>query len=182
MRKLNVGDEVFVTGKIHVLRDATHKRIFEENRKPPVSLKGTIVFHAAPSYRKENNTYKIISIGSTTSMRMEKYTPRLIKEYGVKAIIGKGGMGRETTRAMREHGAVYLLYPGGCSALATSFIKRVEKVYWEDLYGEALWEIFVEDFGPMIVGIDSHGNNIFDQVSIDARKRASQFLGAKIDL
>jgi len=168
---LNAGDWVTLTGKIYIMRDKTHIRLFEEHVKLPVSLAGYAVLHAAPSYKKVGGKYEIISVGPTTSMRMEKYTPDLLREYGVKAIIGKGGMGEATRKALVSNIAVYLEYVGGAAALLTDQIIDVTGVWWEDLLGEALWEIYVKDMGPMIVAMDAYGRDLFKEVSTEAKSR-----------
>ncbi|MEM0073090.1 MAG: FumA C-terminus/TtdB family hydratase beta subunit [Thermoplasmatales archaeon] len=173
---LKVGDWVTLTGKIYIMRDRTHYRLFEEKAKLPISLSGYAVLHAAPSFKKNNGRYEIITVGPTTSMRMEKYTPQLISTYGVKAIIGKGGMGEETRKALRLNSAVYLEYVGGTSALLLDQITEVTNVWWEDLYGEALWEINVAEMGPMIVSMDSSGRDLFNEVSNNAKTKIADIL------
>jgi tartrate/fumarate subfamily iron-sulfur-dependent hydro-lyase beta chain len=161
---LQLGEQVCVDGTVYILRDATHQRIFDEKVPPPPSLEGAMVLHGAPSFEKQGDRYTIVSVGPTTSMRVEKYTPSLIERYGVRGIIGKGGMGPATAEAMHQHHAVYLALVGGSSALITSQIESVEDVWWPDLYGEALWKIRVKDLGPAVVAIDCHGNNLFENV------------------
>jgi tartrate/fumarate subfamily iron-sulfur-dependent hydro-lyase beta chain len=170
-RSLTLGEEVCVDGTIFILRDATHQRIFEEHVPPPTSLEGAIVLHGAPSFEKQGDRYTIVSLGPTTSMRVEKYTPGLIERYGVRGVIGKGGMGPATTAAMQQYNGVYLALVGGSSALVTSQVESVEEVWWPDLYGEALWKIRVKELGPAIVAIDCHGHNLFQNVQRAALDR-----------
>ncbi|MCL7389556.1 MAG: FumA C-terminus/TtdB family hydratase beta subunit [Thaumarchaeota archaeon] len=177
IQDLRVGDEVYVDGTLIIMRDATHWRIFEEKVEPPIDLRGAAILHSAPSYQVIDNKRKIITFGPTTSMRVEKYTPLLIEKYGVKAIIGKGGMGRNTTEAMKKFKAVYLIFPGGASAIAMTKLQDVEEVYWTDLYGEALWKVRVRNFGPAIVAIDTLGNNLTLEVERRAMEKFKEKYG-----
>ncbi|MCI4323449.1 MAG: FumA C-terminus/TtdB family hydratase beta subunit [Thermoplasmata archaeon] len=176
---LRVGDEVTLDGTIFILRDATHQRIFEEQIPPPPSLVGAVVIHGAPSFEKHGDRYTILSMGPTTSMRVEKYTPSLIEKYGVRAVVGKGGMGPGTTAAMKQFHAVYLALVGGSSALVTSQIEEVEELWWPDLYGEALWKIRVKGLGPALVAIDCQGNNLFQSVQGTALGRIDAILSGR---
>jgi tartrate/fumarate subfamily iron-sulfur-dependent hydro-lyase beta chain len=156
---LKIGDEVYISGYVYILRDATLRRIFEEKSNLPVELKGQVVLFGAPSFIYDKGEYKILSVGVTTSQRMEKYIPSLLS-LGVKGIIGKGELSELVTPAFKDKNAVYFLFVGGAAALATSCIERVEKVWWEDLYGEALFKVKVNSLGPAFVAIDNMGNNL----------------------
>ncbi|MCL5989706.1 MAG: FumA C-terminus/TtdB family hydratase beta subunit [Candidatus Thermoplasmatota archaeon] len=173
---LQAGDWVTLSGKIFIMRDRTHYRLFEEQVDPPEPLAGYAVLHAAPSYRKIDGKYEILTVGPTTSMRMEKYTPELLTRYGVKAIIGKGGMGDETRKSLQLNSAIYLEYVGGTSALLLDQITEVTHVWWEDLYGEALFEINVLKMGPMLVSMDSHGKDLFKDVSNAAKSKIDKII------
>jgi L(+)-tartrate dehydratase beta subunit len=170
---LRIGDEVYLDGSIFVLRDATHHRIFDEHVPVPTSLKGQVVLHGAPSVQTVDGKLTIVSLGPTTSMRVERYTPALVEELGVPVVIGKGGMGPGTTAAMQRAKAVYLALVGGTSALLTSQIEAVEERWWPDLLGESLWKLRVKQFGPAIVAIDSTGQNLFADIQGEARKRVA---------
>ncbi|MDW8045532.1 MAG: FumA C-terminus/TtdB family hydratase beta subunit [Nitrososphaerota archaeon] len=161
VRALKLGDVVFLSGRLYGVRDATLIRIFDHKVEPPVDLRGYPCIHTAPGVKKVGDRYEKVCIGTTTSARMERFTRGLIEKYGVRAILGKGGLFEESTRAMKEFGAVYLAMVGGAAALSTLQIEEIEKVYWEDLFPEALWQFRVKDFGPLFVGIDAHGNNLF---------------------
>ncbi len=160
INQLKLGDEVYFSGKIYIMRDATLRRIFEEGVPPPVDLKNQIVFFGAPSFTKEADKYVILSVGVTTSQRMEKYIPSLLSKYRVKGIIGKGELSEKMNTHFKENHAVYFLFVGGAAAIATSSIQRVLNVWWEDLRGEALFEVEVKDLGPAFVAIDSEGENL----------------------
>ena len=176
VRKLRVGDVVYLNGRIIGIRDATQRRIFDEGVEPPLNLKDQVVLHTAPNARKESGRWHKICIGTTTSTRMEKYSPMLIEKYGVSGIIGKGGLLKGSLNAMKKFGAVYFSIVGGAAALETTQIEEIEEVYWEDLFPECLWVFRVRNFGPLIVSMDSHGNSIYERVISDARARLPEIL------
>lgn len=159
-------------------RDEAHKRaldFYKKNKQLPINLEGLPVFHCGPIIKKENDGWKVVAAGPTTSSRMEPLQADFIKNFKVRIVIGKGGMGKKTVDAMKKHGAVYGAFTGGVAILAAKAIKQITNVEWLDLgMPEALWILQVEDFGPLIVAIDTHGNNIFDTVqqNADAKKQA----------
>jgi len=174
IRSLKAGDIIYLSGSIVTARDAAHRRMINHikmKRLLPISLKGSAIYHCGPIMRRINGRWAVISAGPTTSMRMEPFESEIIKELGVRLIIGKGGMGLKTTRAMKNYGAVYGAFTGGAGVLAARFIKRVLDVKWLDLgMPEAMWTFLVEDFGPLVVAIDSHGNNLYNEVQVRARR------------
>jgi L(+)-tartrate dehydratase beta subunit len=160
---LNVGDLVYLDGILVTCRDVPHRRLIELGRKLPVDLRGLAIFHAGPIVKQEGNFWKMVSIGPTTSMRMEKFERAFIAETGVKLVVGKGGMGAETAQACKEHKALHCVFPGGCAVLAATQVERIENVEWEELgMPEALWVCRVKEFGPLIVSIDTKGRNLFE--------------------
>jgi fumarate hydratase subunit beta len=169
IRKLKVNDVLYVTGTIVTARDQAHKRAleyFKEGKPLPLSLEGLAVFHCGPVVSKEGDKWIAVAAGPTTSTRMDIFEDEFIKDFKVRVVIGKGGMGKKTTDGMAKHGAVYGAFTGGAAILAAKAIKNVRGVEWLDLgTPEALWIFEVEDFGPLAVAIDSHGNNIFMDVS-----------------
>ncbi len=169
IRKLRVNDVIYISGTIVTARDQAHRRaleFFNQGKTLPINLEGLAVFHCGPLVRKEGDKWIIISAGPTTSTRMEVFEDEFIEKFKVRVIIGKGGMGARTTEAMRKYGAVYGAFTGGAGVLAAQAIKNVQSVEWFDLgMPEALWILEVEDFGPLTVAIDSHGNNLFTEVS-----------------
>jgi L(+)-tartrate dehydratase beta subunit len=172
IRKLRAGDLVTVDGHIIGIRDRTQIRIFDEGQKPPVDLNGAFLLHTAPGVRKVGEgRYEKVCIGTTTSARMVRFTNPLGEQYGVRAICGKGGLPDEAIEPMRKHGMVYFAIVGGAAALETTQIEEIEEVYWEELMPECLWKFRVKDFGPLWVGIDSHGNSLFHDVQEEAKKR-----------
>jgi L(+)-tartrate dehydratase beta subunit len=172
VRQLKVRDTVIVNGHIFGIRDATQIRMFDHQQAPPVDLKGAICIHTAPSLRKVGDKWEKISIGTTTSTRMERFTPPLIEKYGVRAVVGKAGLLEGSLEAMKTFGACYLAIVGGAAALETTQIEEVEAVYWEDLHPEAIYKFRVKDFGPLIVAMDSHGNHLY----FDVKKQITQKL------
>ncbi|RLG58845.1 fumarate hydratase [Candidatus Geothermarchaeota archaeon] len=180
VRRLSVWDVVYITGEIYTARDAAHKRMIEYLDKGlslPVDLKNSVVYHCGPLIRRKGREWKVIAAGPTTSMRMEAFSDRLIGELGVKLIIGKGGMGKGTVRAARKYHAAYGVFTGGAAVLASKAIKRVKDVKWLDLgMPEAIWVLEVKEFGPIIITIDSHGNNVYEKVKKEALARLKGIL------
>ena len=176
VRKLNVRDTVILNGIIFGIRDLTQIRIFDQKMDPPVSLKGAACLHTAPSLKKVGDRWEKICVGTTTSGRMDRFTPGLMEKYGVRAIIGKGGQYQASLEAMKKFGGCYLAIVGGAAALETNQIVEVEKVYWEDIHPEALYQFRVENFGPLIVAMDSHGNNLYFDIKAQAEKKTAGYL------
>ncbi len=171
VRQLYVRDIVFLDGTIFGIRDLTQIRIFDQKMDPPVSLQGAACIHTAPSLKKVGDCWEKICVGTTTSGRMDRFTPGLMEKYGVRAIIGKGGQYQGSLDAMKKFGGCYLAIVGGAAALETDQIVEVEKVYWEDIHPEALYQFKVKDFGPLTVAMDSHGNHLYFEVRAQAEKK-----------
>jgi L(+)-tartrate dehydratase beta subunit len=170
--KLRAGDEVVVQGHIIGIRDRTQIRIFDQGVEPPMDLRGAFLLHTAPGVRKVGpGRYEPVSIGTTTSARMVRFTEPLGRDYGVRAICGKGGLPDEAIEPMKKHGMVYFAIVGGAAALETTQIEEIEEVAWEELMPECLWKFRVKDFGPLTVGIDAHGTSLFHDVQEAAKKR-----------
>jgi fumarate hydratase subunit beta len=179
VRKLKVNDVLYVSGTIVTARDEAHKKaleLYHEGRKLPINLQGLAVFHCGPIVKKEDDKWIIVSAGPTTSTRMEQFEHEFIKAFKVRVVIGKGGMGKKTTDAMKKYGAVYAAFTGGAGVLAAKAIKNVKTVEWlQDLgMAEALWVFEVEEFGPLTVAIDSHGNNLFEEVKKKAEENRTK--------
>jgi L(+)-tartrate dehydratase beta subunit len=172
VRQLRVEDTVSIDGTIFGIRDATQIRIFDQGIAPPADLTGSVCIHTAPGVKKlPDGRYEKICIGTTTSTRMDRFVPGLVEQYGVRAIVGKGGVLEGSIQAMQRAGAVYLAIVGGAAALETLQIEEIEQVWWEDLMPECLWKFRVKDFGPLIVAIDSHGNSHYRAVQERAAAR-----------
>lgn len=165
LENLNVGDVVYLTGRLVTCRDVAHRRLIEQKRELPVNLEGGAIFHAGPIVRKKDDgNFEMVSIGPTTSMRMEKFEREFIKQTGVKLIVGKGGMGPETAAGCQENKAVHAIFPGGCAVLAATQVEEIEGYEWPDLgMPETLWINRVREFGPLIISIDTKGNNLISQ-------------------
>jgi L(+)-tartrate dehydratase beta subunit len=164
VEQLAVGDIVFLDGSLITCRDMAHRRLIDLGMKLPVELEGLAILHAGPIVSKDGDGWKIVSIGPTTSMRMEVHEKEFIQKTGVKLIVGKGGMGPETVEGCAAYKAVHAVFPGGCAVLAASCVEKIERVEWLDLgMPEALWVTRVRHFGPLIISIDTHGNNLFDK-------------------
>jgi len=171
IRGLNAGDIVYFSGTLFGIRDLTQIYMFDQNHEPPVSLHGMPAIHTAPSLKKVGDKWEKICVGTTTSTRMDRFSPGLIGKYGVKAIIGKGGLYEGSLKAMQEHAAVYLAIVGGSAALETQQVEEVEDVYWEHLHPEALYKFRVKDFGPLTVAMDSHGRHLYEEVKEATRQK-----------
>jgi L(+)-tartrate dehydratase beta subunit len=172
IRSLRAGDSVLVDGHIIGIRDRTQIRIFDQGVEPPMDLSGAFLLHTAPGVRKIGpGKYEPVSIGTTTSARMVRFTEPLGRDYGVRAICGKGGLPDEAIEPMKKHGMVYFAIVGGAAALETTQIEEIEEVAWEELMPECLWKFRVKDFGPLTVGIDAHGTSLFHDVQEAAKKR-----------
>ncbi|HUC84728.1 MAG TPA: FumA C-terminus/TtdB family hydratase beta subunit [Candidatus Acidoferrales bacterium] len=174
IRALKVGDEVLISGVIHTGRDAVHKYLHEGGQLPPgVSLRDGILYHCGPVVMKQaDGTWKATAAGPTTSIREEPYQGQIIRDFGLRGVIGKGGMGDKTLAACKEHGCVYLHAIGGAAQVLAERIKKVRNVYMMEKFGapEAIWEFEVEDF-PAVVTMDSHGGSL--HAEIFARSKAA---------
>lgn len=163
VKKLKAGDYVYITGTIYTARDAAHKRMYEclmQGKDIPIDLTHNIIYYLGPTPEREGQI--IGSAGPTTSSRMDKYTPELL-ERGLKGMIGKGKRSSEVINAMVKNKAVYFTAVGGAGALLSKRIKKAKVIAYDDLGTEAIRELYVEDF-PVIVVIDSDGNNLYEIV------------------
>ena len=169
IKDLKAGDFVYITGTIYTARDAAHKRMDEtldKNEELPVELKDNIIYYLGPSPAREGKV--IGSAGPTTSSRMDKYTPRLL-DRGLKGMIGKGKRSKEVIEAIKRNHAVYFAAIGGAGALLSKCIKEAKVLAYDDIGTEAIRELRVEEL-PVIVVIDSNGNNLYDEVLINKNK------------
>ena len=180
LKDIKVGDVIYLNGHIVTCRDVAHRRLIEYGRELPVDLNGGAIFHAGPIVRKiegQEDKYEMVSIGPTTSMRMEKFEKEFIKKTGVKVIVGKGGMGPNTEAGCRENKAIHCVFPAGCAVIAAETVEEIEHAHWMDLgMPEALWVSRVKEFGPLIVSIDAEGNNLFEQNKITFNERKEKAL------
>jgi tartrate/fumarate subfamily iron-sulfur-dependent hydro-lyase beta chain len=178
VRKLKVNDTIYITGIMVTARDQAHRRALElakKGEKIPIDLKGLAVFHCGPIVKKEGDKWIAVAAGPTTSTRMDIFEDEFIKTFGIRVVVGKGGMGKRTTEAMQKLGAVYGAFTGGAAVLAARAIKNIRTVEWFDLgVPEALWIFEVEEFGPLTVSIDSHGNNLFEDIKKQVEENKKQ--------
>ena len=165
---IHAGDIVYLNGHITTCRDVAHRRLIEEGRQLPVDLDGGAILHAGPIIRTcGEDAYEMVSVGPTTSMRMEKFEKEFIKETGVKLIVGKGGMGNGTMEGCRDYKAVHAVFPAGCAVVAAACVEEIEDANWKDLgMTETIWTCRVKEFGPLIISIDTHGRNLFEENKI----------------
>lgn len=180
LKDIKVGDVIYLNGHIVTCRDVAHRRLIEYGRELPVDINGGAIFHAGPIVRKiegEEDKFEMVSVGPTTSMRMEKFEKEFIEKTGVKIIVGKGGMGPNTEAGCRENGAIHCVFPAGCAVIAATTVEEIENAHWRDLgMPETLWVCRVKEFGPLIVSIDAEGNNIFEQNKVIFNERKEKAL------
>lgn len=179
IRALKVGDQVAVSGRLFTGRDAVHKYLHEGGALPPgVSLKGGILYHCGPVVIKdEQGNWKCVAAGPTTSIREEPYQGQIIRDLGLRGVIGKGGMGEKTLEACRQNGCVYLHAVGGAAQVLAECIQRVPNVYFLEQFGapEAIWEFEVTGF-PVVVTMDSHGNSLHKEVFAASQAELAKYL------
>jgi L(+)-tartrate dehydratase beta subunit len=184
IRQLRVNDTVTLQRTLFGIRDATQIHMFDRGRKTRFDLDGHAVIHTAPNVRKVAPSadhpagYQPICIGTTTSDRMERFSRPLMAQYGVRAIIGKGGLRADSQAAFSELGGVYLAIIGGTAALETTWIEQIEDVDLDDLNPESLWRFRIRDFGPLLVAMDSHGGSLYDTVKRDTDERRAAVLAS----
>jgi L(+)-tartrate dehydratase beta subunit len=181
-RALRVDDTVTLNGTLYGIRDATQIHMFDRGRKTRFDLAGHAVIHTAPNVRKVEKSaehpagYAPLCIGTTTSDRMERFTRPLMREYGVRIIIGKGGLREDSLAAFGELGGAYLAIIGGTAALETTWIEAIEDVDMDDLNPESLWKFRVKGFGPLLVAMDSHGGSLYAKVRDAAQAKRAEAL------
>lgn len=173
LKDIKVGDIVYLDGSMTTCRDVAHRRLVEEGRELPVDIRNNAIFHAGPIIRPlENDKFEMVSVGPTTSMRMEKFEYEFVKQTGVKVIIGKGGMKENTERACKEFSAIHCVFPAGNAVVAATEVEEIVRAEWRDLgMPETLWNCRVKEFGPLIVSIDTEGNNMFEKNKVTFNKR-----------
>src|SRR5258706_13923515 len=182
VRKLRVNDTVTFNGTLYGIRDATQIHMFDRGRKTRFDLAGHAVIHTAPNVKKVEKSaahpagYAPVCVGTTTSDRMERFTAPLMKQYGVRLVIGKGGLREESLKAFEEMGGAYLAIVGGAPAVETPWVEAVEEVDLDTLHPESLWKFRVRGFGPLVVAMDSHGASLYETVNADARARRAAAL------
>ena len=184
IRSLRVDDTVTLQGTLFGIRDATQIHLFDRGRTTRFDLRGHAVIHTAPNVKKVEKSaefpagYAPVCIGTTTSDRMERFTRPLMAQYGVRIVIGKGGLREGSLEAFRELGGVYLAIVGGTAALETTWIEQIEDVDLDDLNPESLWRFRIRNFGPLLVAMDSHGGSLYRTVQQDSAARRAAVLAS----
>jgi L(+)-tartrate dehydratase beta subunit len=184
IRALKIGDMVTLTGTLFGIRDATQIHMFDRGRQTRFDLNGHAVIHTAPNVRRVPASdahpagYEPICIGTTTSMRMERFTEPLMAQYGVRIVIGKGGLAKSSSDAFAKHGGVYLAIVGGTAALETTWIEQIEDVDLDDLNPESLWRFRIGEFGPLLVAMDSHGGSVYTTVQQNTQAQRDKVLAS----
>jgi L(+)-tartrate dehydratase beta subunit len=182
VRSLRVDDTVTLNGTLFGIRDATQIHMFDRGRKTRFDLSGHAVIHTAPNVRKVEKSaahpagYAPLCIGTTTSDRMERFSQPLIQQYGVRLIIGKGGLREDSLSAFGALGGAYLAIIGGTAALETTWVEAIEDVDLDDLYPESLWKFRVKGFGPLLVAMDSHGGSLYSKVREASQAKRAEAL------
>ncbi len=183
-RILRVNDTVTLEGTLYGIRDATQIHMFDRGRKTRFDLAGHAVIHTAPNVKKVDRSaahpagYAPACVGTTTSDRMERFTRPLMERYGVRLVIGKGGLREASADAFHDLGGAYLAVIGGAAALETTWVEAIEDVDLDDLHPESLWKFRVRGFGPLVVAMDSHGGSLYAQVKSDAWARRAGALAS----
>ena len=181
-RALRVNDTVTIEGTLFGIRDANLIALFDKGRTTRFDMRGHAAIHTAPNVKKVAPSpehpagYAPICVGTTTSARMERFTRPLMEQYGVRLVIGKGGLAKGSAEAFAQLGGAYLAIIGGTAALETTWIDAIEDVDLDDLNPESIWKFRVHGFGPLLVAMDSHGGSLYDEVDREARSRRQKTL------
>ena len=176
LKDIKIGDIIYLSGSLTTCRDVAHRRVVEEGREIPVDVRNNAILHAGPIIRPlENDKFEMVSVGPTTSMRMEKFEYDFVKITGVRVIVGKGGMKENTSNACKEFGAIHCVIPAGNAVVAAVCVEEIMKAEWRDLgMPETLWNCKVKEFGPLIVSIDAQGRNYFEEKKVEYNKRKDE--------
>lgn len=184
VRKLRINDTVTLHDTLFGIRDATQIHMFDHGRKTRFDMRGHAVIHTAPNVKWVGETeahpsgYAPVCIGTTTSARMERFTRPLMEQYGVRLVIGKGGLFAASAKAFSDMGGAYLAIIGGTAALETTWIEQIEEVDLDDLNPESLWRFRIRGFGPLLVAMDSHGGSLYTAVNETAKSKRAGVLAA----
>ena len=176
LKDIKIGDIIYLSGSLTTCRDVAHRRVVEEGREIPVDVRNNAILHAGPIIRPlENDKFEMVSVGPTTSMRMEKFEYDFVKITGVRVIVGKGGMKENTSNACKDFGAIHCVIPAGNAVVAAVCVEEIVKAEWRDLgMPETLWNCRVKEFGPLIVSIDAQGRNYFEEKKIEYNKKKDE--------
>ena len=176
LEDIRIGDMIYLSGSLTTCRDVAHRRVVEEGREIPVDVRGNAILHAGPIIRPlAGDKFSMVSVGPTTSMRMEKFEYEFVRKTGVRVIVGKGGMKEDTARACREFGAIHCVFPAGNAVVAAVAVEEITGAEWRDLgMPETLWTCRVREFGPLIVSIDTRGRNYFEEKKVEYNRRREE--------
>ncbi len=176
LKDIHIGDIIYLDGSLTTCRDVAHRRVVEEGREIPVDVRNNAILHAGPIIRPlANDQFEMVSVGPTTSMRMEKFEYEFVKKTGVRVIVGKGGMKENTANACRDFGCIHCVIPAGNAVVAAVCVEEIVRAEWRDLgMPETLWNCRVKEFGPLIVSIDSYGKNYFEEKKVEYNKRKDE--------
>ena len=176
LKDIHIGDIIYLDGSVTTCRDSAHSRVVEEGLEIPFDVKDNAILHAGPIVRTvDDDRYEMVSVGPTTSMRMERFEYDFIKSTGVKVIIGKGGMDKKTAEACKEFACIHCVIPAGNAVVAAACVEEIEDEKWKDLgMPEALWRCRVKELGPLIVSIDSYGRNYFEEKKAEYIKKKDE--------
>jgi len=181
-RALRVDDTVTLHGTLYGIRDATQIHMFDRGRRTRFDMAGHAIIHTAPNVKRVEKSsqnpagYAPVCVGTTTSDRMERFTRPLMQQYGVRLVIGKGGLRDDSSNSFAEMGGAYLAIIGGTAALETTWIEAIEDVDLDDLNPESLWKFRVNGFGPLLVAMDSHGASLYSKIRTAAQQRRAEAL------
>ena len=169
LEDIKIGDIVYLSGSLTTCRDVAHRRVVEEGREIPVDVRNNAILHAGPIIRPlENDKFEMVSVGPTTSMRMEKFEYEFVKITGVRVIVGKGGMKEQTAAACKDFRCIHVVIPAGNAVVAAVCVEEILRAEWRDQgMPETLWNCRVKEFGPLIVSIDARGRNYFEEKKIE---------------
>ena len=162
LEDIHAGDIVYLTGTLVTGRDDVYRRVVHEGMTSPYDFNGGAIFHAGPIVKESPEENQLIAVGPTSSIRMEADESEFIRMTGVKLLVGKGGMGPKTTEACQKYKTIHCVWVGGCAVSAASCVEKIEDCFWRELgMPECEWVMKVKEFGPLIVSIDTHGENLF---------------------
>ena len=177
IQDLRAGDIITLSGQVVTGRDEVYHRIVRENMPSPVDLRGCCIFHAGPIVSESPQGHRLVSVGPTSSIRMEEDCAEFFRLTGVRVAVGKGGMGPKTAEGCRRYGAIHCIYPGGCAVTAASAMKEIKGVYWRELgMPECMWVMEAEKWGPLIVSIDTLGDSLYAQNQSSYRQAKEKVL------
>ena len=184
VRALRINDTVTLHDTLFGIRDATQIHLFDHGRSTRFDLQGHAVIHTAPNVKRVEISsaapagYLPVCVGTTTSDRMERFTRPLMLQYGVRLIVGKGGLREDSAAAFQALGGAYLAIIGGTAALETTWIESIEDVDMDDLNPESLWRFRIRNFGPLLVAMDSHGQSLYTAVKANAQAKRAEVLAS----